>query len=279
MGGFGSFSYAARHPDLFVAAASFSGAVDTTPGDAPFGRLAAGEDVWGPYATQEVRYRAHNPVDLADNLRGMDLYLATGTGAPDPENPAGSTNVAGTALEEALLPLNLHLDATLTQLGISHGFETHPGNHDWYYWERDLHRWLPRLIAVLDDPAPAPSPFTYRSAEPSFQVHGWTMEMERSVREFAIIDGVTTSGLAVTGSGRANVITPASYAHGKRYLVESDDGDLQVVAADKTGRLRFVVDLGPSNRYQQYTLAADAQQLAEPKAYFRTVVITSSRIT
>ena len=29
MGGFGALSYAARHPDLFVAAASFSGAVDT----------------------------------------------------------------------------------------------------------------------------------------------------------------------------------------------------------------------------------------------------------
>ena len=28
MGGFGAMSYAARHPDLFVAAASFSGAVD-----------------------------------------------------------------------------------------------------------------------------------------------------------------------------------------------------------------------------------------------------------
>src|SRR5207244_819175 len=29
MGGFGSMIYAARHPDLFVAAGSFSGAVDT----------------------------------------------------------------------------------------------------------------------------------------------------------------------------------------------------------------------------------------------------------
>src|SRR4051794_37734841 len=29
MGGFGAMSYASRHPDLFVAAASFSGAVDT----------------------------------------------------------------------------------------------------------------------------------------------------------------------------------------------------------------------------------------------------------
>ena len=28
MGGFGAFSYAARHPDLFTAAASFSGGLD-----------------------------------------------------------------------------------------------------------------------------------------------------------------------------------------------------------------------------------------------------------
>src|SRR5438270_13253936 len=71
MGGFGSMSYAARHPDLFVAAAAFSGAVDSNrpagAADDALTGLDGGHpgDLWGPRLTQEVRWRAHNPWDLA----------------------------------------------------------------------------------------------------------------------------------------------------------------------------------------------------------------------
>ena len=62
MGGFGAMSYAARHPDLFGAAASFSGAVDTNN---PLDIAITGDEPFGPRATQEIRWRGHNPTDLA----------------------------------------------------------------------------------------------------------------------------------------------------------------------------------------------------------------------
>ena len=33
-------------------------------------------------ATEEVRWRAHNPYDLAENLRGLELWMRTGNGQP-----------------------------------------------------------------------------------------------------------------------------------------------------------------------------------------------------
>ena len=79
MGGFGAISYAARHPDRFTAAASFSGAVDTND---PADIAITGDEPFGPRATQEVRWRGHNPWDLAANLRGLSLTVRTGNGLP-----------------------------------------------------------------------------------------------------------------------------------------------------------------------------------------------------
>src|SRR5439155_12725137 len=82
MGGFGVLTYAARHPDLFGAAASLSGFVDTNtlPGIgvltfAPLLQAAAPTSIWGPRQTEEVRWRGHNPTDLAGNLRDVDLQV------------------------------------------------------------------------------------------------------------------------------------------------------------------------------------------------------------
>src|SRR4051794_11181721 len=89
MGGFGAMSYAARHPDLFSSASSWSGAVDTnTPGAGHVIDAIAGLDggvpgsLWGVRETEEVRWRGHNPWDLAANLRGMTLSVRSGNGEP-----------------------------------------------------------------------------------------------------------------------------------------------------------------------------------------------------
>src|SRR5205807_6226435 len=68
MGGFGTMSYAARHPDVFVAAASFSGAVDpdqdyplTPVGQTAFAngadRKPLDNCVWGDPVTEQVIWR------------------------------------------------------------------------------------------------------------------------------------------------------------------------------------------------------------------------------
>jgi diacylglycerol O-acyltransferase / trehalose O-mycolyltransferase len=66
MGGFGALSYAARHPDLFVAAASYSGAVHTRAGEPVAPLVLTGlngiesgspDGVWGNFLLDEVRWR------------------------------------------------------------------------------------------------------------------------------------------------------------------------------------------------------------------------------
>ena len=72
MGGFGALSYAARHPRLFRAAASFSGAVDTLYPDPATPILDAAHilsrGAWGDPAVDIATWHAHNPVDLASKL-------------------------------------------------------------------------------------------------------------------------------------------------------------------------------------------------------------------
>ena len=79
MGGMGALSYAARHPDLFSAAGSFSGALD----------LGLEADNLGASGTDLRFWSGHNPVELAANLQGVALYLAAGNGTPGVVGPSG----------------------------------------------------------------------------------------------------------------------------------------------------------------------------------------------
>ena len=100
MGGFGTMSYASRHPDMFSSAAAFSGAVDANvpPGiGEPIVNATSSQDggkpgdVIGTRAENEVRWRGHNPWDLASNLRGVDVTLRTGDGSPGGPYDTGTT--------------------------------------------------------------------------------------------------------------------------------------------------------------------------------------------
>jgi len=73
MGGFGAMSYAARHPELFSAAASFSGVLD------PFGSDFR-EDLalWGDKIDQAEIWAAHDPVSLAPALEELPLLKDLG---------------------------------------------------------------------------------------------------------------------------------------------------------------------------------------------------------
>src|SRR4051812_46258300 len=65
--------FGARHPDLSAAASSLSGAVDTNyepmtaiVGGSPVIQGGSYDAIYGPRATEEVRWRGHNPADLAE---------------------------------------------------------------------------------------------------------------------------------------------------------------------------------------------------------------------
>jgi S-formylglutathione hydrolase FrmB len=146
MGGHGALSYAARHPDRFAAAASFSGALE-------IGSVEA----WGPRSGNEARWRSHLPLTIAGRLRSLKLIaLRTGDGTPTPLDPSGTRAGCGACvLERFLRPGNVRLHRRLRELGIRHVWDDGPGTHAWPYWRRDLRRTLPALLRALD-PSRAP---------------------------------------------------------------------------------------------------------------------------
>ena len=259
MGGFGAMSYAARHPDLFQAAASFSGAVDTnTPPQAASAIIdgIAGLDgglpgsLFGLRATDEVRWRGHNPWDLAVNLKPLSLTLRTGNGeAGGPYGSGGPTD----PIEPVVHAMGVSLHERFDDLKIAHVWDDYgPGGHAWPYWNRDLTETLPSLMAAVTT-AKRPARVTYTSIEPRFGAYGWTVDLDRKVLEFATLSRAARDGFTVTGTGRGTVTTPPLFRPRALYLVAG-----RRTRADAGGRLRASVDLGPADTVQEYTPAAPA---------------------
>jgi S-formylglutathione hydrolase FrmB len=153
LGGYGAVMYAARHPGLFRAVASYSGVLDLTArSDMPpqaqaivesaqqFGAAAG----WGKV----------NPIELVPSLRGTPLYISYGNGVPGPLDPAG------TALDELETWVGAGGDdfvAALHAAGIAATVNAYgPGTHSWGYWDRELGASLPSLLAALGEPAASP---------------------------------------------------------------------------------------------------------------------------
>ncbi|MFD9888004.1 alpha/beta hydrolase [Amycolatopsis sp. NPDC059027] len=250
MGGFGAFSYAARHPDLFVAAASFSGVLDTNR-YSWITEIAARRDgggfgaIWGDRLTRAARWRAHNPWDLAENLRGMTLAVRTGNGVP-----ADRDHRRPDPVEAIVYHQSVRMHRKLTTLGIGHHWHHRRGVHDWPQWIDDLRATVPLLAEALADPPSTPDPFSYTSAEPEFSVWDWSVSFSRSHREFAVLSHVDREGFALAGSGTARVRTAAWYEPGLRYTVHVEDPSGTrpgTVLADREGRLAFSLRLGDRN--------------------------------
>jgi S-formylglutathione hydrolase FrmB len=143
MGGFGAMLYAARHPGMFKAAASFSGAVDPIGGELDIGQV----DLWGDPVAQADVWRAHDPVNLARALKGTALYVAYGDGGQGPLEP---NPVPSDDLEPWIADQNRTFVAKLHDLGIPVKVDAYgTGAHDWPYWERALHRSLPMMLKAL----------------------------------------------------------------------------------------------------------------------------------
>lgn len=295
MGGFGAMSYAARHPDLFVVAGSFSGAVDSTGGGpaeaAVYGALhdqfgTPNDKVWGSYADNEVRWRAHNPVDLSSNLRGMSLWLSTGNGVPMPGDAP-----AGAPVEAGVYSQNVSLHTDLVRKEISHEWRDRGyGVHSWNYWQADLHAFLPYAMARFADASipVRPASFDYRFAEPSSRVHGYRFSVTGRAMEFSDLTRVGPGGLVARGSGTLEVTTPRIYTPGRVYRVENRyarASDLMAptiarvdVPAEADGSLRFAVDMGAPHTTQQYTLDGRLAELTGGPDYSRTTTVTITAI-
>jgi S-formylglutathione hydrolase FrmB len=288
-GGFCSMSYAARHPDLFGVAFSFSGAPDIAY-DAEAQTLVTpvinatetvldhvpANSMFGPRTTEEINWAAHDPTTLAVNLRDTRLRMYTGNGKPGPfdhaPNPEASVIEAGV---EQLTELFHH---RLQTLGIPSYFDDYgPGTHSWPYWARDLRQAIGPLMADFARPVGVPRRITYMSADGSFASYGWRVTMHRAVREFAKLAGAGTPGFTLQGSGSATVTTAPRYRRPWRYEIRiaSRSGVRTLTArVDRARRLTIQVPLGPSNVTQEYPLDGPA---TATKVYTTRVTITPRR--
>jgi S-formylglutathione hydrolase FrmB len=159
-GGFGSMSYAARNPDLYGAASSFSGAVSIYYN--PICRAGAvtlisaimtglnGVQPFAPFGdpvADAANWQAHDPASIVGNLADtqVDIYTSTGLpGAPDLTDPA----VIGTVAMEVLLHAsNQCFKQAADAAGIEYGWHSYAiGTHAWAYADRSLADYLPRLM-------------------------------------------------------------------------------------------------------------------------------------
>ena len=265
MGGSGSMMFAAKHPDLFVAASSISGAVDSNlPANGAVLSASSEFDgappdaIYGPRATQEVRWHGHNPTDLAANLRDLDLQVRTANGIPNPgigEQPATADSVS-CIVEGGVHMASVDLHDKLTSLGIPHVWMDYgPGCHTKPNFIRELADTMAVFAKVFARDVPAPAKFDYTSIEPHFDVWGWHVDADpQRALEFLTMTNVTGAGLTLAGSGATAVTSPPVF-RGVPSVAVSGASPAKAVP-DAEGRIRFTVDLGPADAQQQYTPGA-----------------------
>lgn len=127
MGGHGALYLATRHPDLFCAAGSMSGALDlnTTNWKLPAENLAEIngrlEKIMGPRNSTPDFYQANSVVNLSEKINANKLALIIDCGVDD-----------------FLLEPNRELHRRLVYNKTPHDYTERPGGHTWEYWENAL---------------------------------------------------------------------------------------------------------------------------------------------
>ncbi|MEV0947970.1 alpha/beta hydrolase family protein [Rhodococcus sp. NPDC049939] len=168
MAGTSVLSLAQSAPDLYRGVGAYSGCAltSTDPGKAYVRMVveaAGGADptnMWGPY--DGPGWAANDPYVNAEKLRGLDIYVSSGTGLPGPgdrlDSPGIDGNIGtlagqiivGGVIEAATNQCTHALAGRLHELGIPATFDFRPtGTHSWSYWEEDLHKSWPMLAASM----------------------------------------------------------------------------------------------------------------------------------
>ena len=121
MGGYGAVKLALKHPGLFSAAVSHSGA------------LAFGHRSWAEF---EPAWGAEFAPIFGDDPRGgPDDLFAIAERADRSLLPALRID-CGT--EDELIDWNREFHAHLEALGVPHEYAEYPGGHDWGYWDEHV---------------------------------------------------------------------------------------------------------------------------------------------
>ena len=126
MGGHGALYLATKHPDLYAAAGSMSGAVDmgtmkNMGVDTPERIDKLMEPVFGPQGAPQEVYAANAVLNMVDKMKANALPLIIDCGVDD-----------------FLIGPNRELHRRLVYSKVPHEYTERPGSHTWEYWENAL---------------------------------------------------------------------------------------------------------------------------------------------
>jgi S-formylglutathione hydrolase FrmB len=127
MGGHGSLYLAGRHPDLYCAAGSKSGALDLNVTNwriqPEFAKQIEPQfaRILGPAGTTPDNYAANSVVNMCDKLKASGLKLIIDCGVDD-----------------FLIEPNREVHRRLVYNKTEHDYTERPGGHTWDYWQNSL---------------------------------------------------------------------------------------------------------------------------------------------
>jgi len=125
MGGYGALYLSARHPDLFGAAGSMSGALNPDmsawklPAEMALNSKKAFEAIMGP--RESVDYSAYSVISMAETIKKNGTKLIFDCGVDD-----------------FLIEPNREMHRRLLFNETPHDYSERPGGHSWDYWENSL---------------------------------------------------------------------------------------------------------------------------------------------
>jgi len=125
--------------------------------------------------------RGHDPADLVNNLRGVDVWLYTATGANGPYDPAPNPGASGIEMATHGSTISFVQRAQDQRVPV-HLEDYVYGTHTWAYWARDLRQYLVPLMATFASPAPLPPTVSYQSIDKTWTQWGWTVAVNRGAR-------------------------------------------------------------------------------------------------
>ena len=128
MGGFGAIKLALKHPEMFCAAASHSGA------------LWRANELQDYQGSELQRVFGDSPAGGPDDIYALADGMTRG-GAPALWLDCGTGDY--------LLEPNRTFHAHLHRLKIEHEYAEFPGAHDWTYWDKRVREVIPFLAEVL----------------------------------------------------------------------------------------------------------------------------------
>lgn len=127
MGGHGALYLAAKHPELFGAAGSMSGALDLSSLNRPMtaqeraGRQKLFEPILGAEGGLPDLYATNSVLNMLDKLMVNAIPMLIDCGVDDP-----------------LLEINREVHRRLLYSHTPHDYTERPGGHDWNYWQNAL---------------------------------------------------------------------------------------------------------------------------------------------